>query len=81
MIVTGRALAVQKRRNKDVHSEYNTMVKSIFRYLKKTCSYKLRYKKEELSLTAYSDADFAGDPITRRSTSGAVLLLAGGPIA
>ena len=24
MIVTGRALAVQKRRNKDVHSEYNT---------------------------------------------------------
>ena len=58
-----------------------TMVKRIFRYLKKTCSYKLRYKKEELSLSAYSDADFAGDPITRRSTSGAVLLLAGGPIA
>lgn len=46
-------------------------LKRIVRYLKGTISYGLQLQKGSISdLVAYSDADWAGCPDTRRSTSG-----------
>lgn len=52
------------------------MVKRIFRYLKGTTNYGLKYGKlDEEVLRVYSDADYAGDMLTRRSTSGYLISL------
>lgn len=57
-------------------------VKRIFRYLKGTCDIGIVYgSAHQKELTAYSDADFAGDVTTRKSTSGAVCLFMGGPVS
>jgi hypothetical protein len=51
-------------------------VKRIFRYLKATKDYGLWYPKgNELSLVAYTDADWAGSIDDRRSTSGETFYL------
>ena len=59
-------------------------VKRIFRYLQGTKHVGIEYKGTDSpardQLVGYSDADFAGDPDTRRSTTGFVFKLAGGPI-
>jgi hypothetical protein len=58
-------------------------VKRIFRYLKGSLNLGIEYSrgtKQAEILTGYSDADYAGDQDTRRSTSGFVFMLAGGPI-
>nr|GFC20008.1 copia protein [Tanacetum cinerariifolium] len=48
-------------------------VKRIFRYLRGTVHWGLRYPKDSsVSLTAFADADHAGCQDTRRSTSGSV---------
>lgn len=57
------------------------LVKRILRYVKGTLGYSLRYVSGEMKMVAYSDADYAGDTETRRSTSGTVVMLAGGPVA
>ncbi|GJT37226.1 retrovirus-related pol polyprotein from transposon TNT 1-94 [Tanacetum coccineum] len=50
--------------------KYLKAVKRIFRYLKGTITMGLWYSKDvDMSLTAYSNADHAGCPDTRRSTS------------
>ena len=46
------------------------LLKQVFLYLKGTSSCGLLYKKGSTMLDAYVDADHAGDPRTRRSTSG-----------
>ena len=48
------------------------MVKHVLRYLKGTVNYKLVYKKSEngLCLSGFSDSDWAGSVIDRRSTTG-----------
>lgn len=56
-------------------------VKRIFRYLKDKENQGLVYTPgSHTSLTVYCDADFAGDDETGRSTTGMVMILAGGPI-
>jgi hypothetical protein len=53
-----------------------TAVKNIFRYLKGTKDLALRMRKEDsktVTMTSYSDADWAGCQDTRRSTSGVVV--------
>ena len=51
-------------------------VKRIFRYLKGTMDYGLWYPKgNELTLVAYTDADWAGSVDDRKSTSGAAFYL------
>lgn len=48
-----------------------TAVKRILRYLSGTLDYGLHItKSSHLSLTAFSDSDWASDPDDRRSTSG-----------
>ncbi|UYV75773.1 hypothetical protein LAZ67_13001293, partial [Cordylochernes scorpioides] len=58
-------------------------VKRIFKYLVGTTEYGIMYQKGHKVgvLESFSDADFAGDPETRRSTSRVVCKLSGGAIS
>ncbi|KAH7845185.1 hypothetical protein Vadar_024059 [Vaccinium darrowii] len=56
-------------------------VKRVLRYIKGTLRHGLRLTSGNLSLTAYTDADWAGDPLDRRSTSGFVVFLGPNPVS
>lgn len=58
-------------------------IKRILAYLKGTISYGIRYKGTNNNgiLSAVSDADYAGDLFSRRSTTGFLLTLNAGPVA
>ncbi|XP_021801636.1 uncharacterized protein LOC110760213 [Prunus avium] len=45
-------------------------VKRILRYLKSSYDYGIVHKPGSLQVNAFSDADYAGDPDSRHSTSG-----------
>ena len=55
-------------------------VKRVFRYLKGTKDQGLALGMVDQPLTAYCDADYAGDSDTARSTSGTIVTLYGGPV-
>lgn len=57
-------------------------VKRIFAYLVGTSDVKIEYRSggSNAELVSYSDADYAGDVETRRSTTGYVFSMANGPI-
>lgn len=57
-------------------------IKRILKYLvdKKTHGISFKAGTRELNLTAYSDSDFAGDPTTRKSTTGYIVMLNNNPI-
>jgi hypothetical protein len=60
----------------DPREQHLAMVKRTLRYLHGTTSYGLHlHRSSTLDLTAYSDADWAGCPDTRRSTSGYTVFL------
>jgi hypothetical protein len=54
---------------------YISAVKRVFRYLKDTLFISLVFRGEFQLLSGYIDSDWAGDPDTRRSTSGYVFNL------
>lgn len=58
-------------------------VKRIFRYLTGTNEFGICYRRSHANpdLLGYSDADYAGDIVTRRSTTGYIFLLFGEPIS
>ena len=57
-------------------------VKRIFRYLRATKDFGIRFRaKDKSQLTGYVDADWAACLDTSRSTTGCLFLLAGGPVA
>jgi hypothetical protein len=59
-----------------------TAAQRVLRYLAGTMNLGITYtRSNEPCLTGYADADWAGDPDTRRSTTGYVFLFAGGAIA
>ena len=58
-----------------------TVVKWIFRYLQGTMYFKLTYRGPLEPLSGYLDSDYAGDPATRRSTSGYVFNLGSAAIS
>ena len=59
-----------------------TAAKRILRYLKGTINLSLVYKKTENSeIIGYTDAEWANDLDTRRSTTGNVFVMSGGPIS
>lgn len=51
------------------------VVKRILYYLKVTPNHGIIYRPNSFHLTAYADADYAGDPDDRRSTSGYCIFL------
>lgn len=55
-------------------------IKRIIKYIKGTMSKGIVFSESKLSLITYSDADFAADPDERKSTSGYVILMNGGPL-
>ena len=58
------------------------LVKRILRYLKGTRNLGLRFRWEKFpELVGYSDADYANDVKTRRSTTGFCIIYGGGPVA
>ena len=72
---------VSRFQNNYSHVHWNA-VKRIMKYLKGTPCYGIRYisETENPYLVAYSNADFAGDLDTRRSTTGYVFMLSSGAI-
>ncbi|KMQ86178.1 integrase core domain protein [Lasius niger] len=67
---------------KSPNKQHWNAVKRIIKYIKGTIDYGIKFKRTEsnLSLVAFSDADFAGDKQTRKSTSGLVIKLGDAPI-
>jgi hypothetical protein len=61
----------------DIHL---TAAKRILRYLRGTLDHGLFYTPGPISLSAFSNADWAGDPNDRRSTSGLLVYLVHNPI-
>ncbi len=59
-----------------------TAAKRVLRYLKGTLNLGIVFKKEmSIDCIGYSDADWAGDNGDRKSTSGYLFLIAGGPVS
>ena len=56
-------------------------VKRILRYLKTTNTHGLYYRPGSLTLTAFSDADYAGNPDDRHSIGGYCIFLGHNPIS
>ncbi|XP_068323258.1 uncharacterized mitochondrial protein AtMg00810-like [Pyrus communis] len=56
-------------------------VKQILRYLRGTMDWGVCFRPEDLDIQAYTDADWAGDPNDRRSTTGFVVFLGSNPIS
>uniref|UniRef100_A0A2N9GPU6 Reverse transcriptase Ty1/copia-type domain-containing protein n=1 Tax=Fagus sylvatica TaxID=28930 RepID=A0A2N9GPU6_FAGSY len=54
--------------------------KRILRYLKGSLDKGILFQPGPLTLTAFTDADWAGDPVDRRSTSGITVFLGNNPI-
>lgn len=77
------AVSMVSKFNSDPRECHLTAAKRILRYLKGTIDLSLVYGKVEPDpgLIGFSDADWAGDMDTRRSTSGYVFLLSNGAIS
>jgi hypothetical protein len=61
--------------------EHMKAAKRILRYLRGTLDYQLTYRGDLTALTGYSDADWAGDKDTRRSTGGFVFNVGSGIVS
>ncbi|KAI0498183.1 hypothetical protein KFK09_021424 [Dendrobium nobile] len=54
----------------DPQLQHAYLLKRLLRYIKGTLEFGLPITRTNLALKSFSDADWAGDPITRKSTSG-----------
>lgn len=75
------AVSVVSRFASNPDQTHWTAVERIMRYLRGTLDYELVYTGHLASLLGYTDADWAGDSETRRSTSGYVFNLGSGTIS
>ena len=55
---------------------HQSSIKHLIRYLRSTKNIEIRYKPENLNLISYTDADYGGDKLDRKSITGNVFLLA-----
>jgi hypothetical protein len=62
-------------------SEHWLAAKGVVRYLAGTADYGITFKGTDTTMLGYTDADYAGDLDTRRSTTGYVFIMTGGAIA
>jgi hypothetical protein len=77
-----QAVGVLSRFNSAPTEAHLTAAKRVLRYLKGTINLSLQYKKTENSdVTGYSDAGWADDVDSRRSTTGNVFIMSGSPIS
>ncbi len=79
------ATSVVSRFAKNPSRQHTEAVKTIMRYLKATRTVGITYGNGESSgdliIKGYSDSDWAGDHATRKSTSGFIFMLNGGPVS
>ncbi|PKU59946.1 Retrovirus-related Pol polyprotein from transposon TNT 1-94 [Dendrobium catenatum] len=54
----------------DPQSDHVFLLKRLLRYIQGTRNFGIPIQKSDLTLSTFSDADWASDPITRKSTSG-----------
>ena len=66
------AVSVVSRYGSNPNEAHWKAVKRIFRYLRHTVNHQLVFRGDLKPLSGYTDADWAGDQDTRRSTSGYV---------
>jgi hypothetical protein len=68
----------------DYNQSHYAEAKRVLRYLKATCDYGLVMNVKDstdVNISAYSDADYANDPVDRRSVSGYVTMLDGNVVS
>lgn len=70
--------AVLLKNPSHIHTE---AVKTILKYLKGTKDRGIVYGQGTLTIEGYSDSDWAGDKGSRKSTSGYIFMLNGGPVS
>lgn len=78
------ATSVASRFAKNPGHQHMEAVKTILRYLKGSRDRGITYgglDQEDLLVEGYSDSDWAGDKESRRSTSGFIFMLNGGPVS
>jgi hypothetical protein len=75
------AVGVVSRFSSNPGPTHWTAVKRIFRYLRGTPNYGITLGGQDTELNGYSDADWAGDVSTRKSTSGYVFFCGNSPIS
>ncbi|KAG6619865.1 Integrase catalytic core protein [Phytophthora cinnamomi] len=76
------AVGYVSRIMENLQVEHWIAVKRIFRYLQGTKSHGIRFSPgKDIDFQGYSDADWAGDLSDRKSTSGYLFQVAGGPIS
>jgi len=71
-IIFSVSRAARKNNNPTLEDWFN--VKKIFKYLKTTENYGIKFSKDR-NLRIFVDADYAGDEITRKSTSGFIFMI------
>jgi hypothetical protein len=75
------SVSVVSRYSSNPTEAHMSAVKRILRYLKGTIDMELTFRGELSDLTGYTDADWAGDHGTRRSTSGYIFHIGSGAIS
>ena len=75
------AISVVSRYASNPTTQHQTAVKRVFRYLRGSVNLRLTFRGDLKFLTGYSDADWAGDRNTRRSTSGYIFNVGSGAIS
>lgn len=75
------AVGAASRNMESPERKHVTALKRIFKYLAGTLGEGVCYKFAANVLKSYSDADYAGDVKTRRSTSGYVITFGDGPVS
>ena len=75
------AVSVLAKANHDPAMRHWRLVQGVLRYLQGTRDLGLVYRSGTPTLIGYTDADYAGDTLTRKSRSGFVFLFAGAAIS
>ena len=75
------SVSVISRYNSNPDANHWQAVKRVFRYIKGSISLQLTFRGPLLPLNGYTDADWAGDHDTQRSTSGYVFNVGSGAIS
>ena len=76
-----QAVAKMAKFSSNFGPEHVKGVKRILRYIKGTLDAGIRYMRARGGTIAYADSDYAGDEQGRRSTSGYIIYIFGGPVS